>query len=83
MAELLPEYWMSTAKTEEGFSSTSQGATPSHCRQNVSTWLQCYATYVSMMSSESPNGGAGITGLHDLHTVGKPELRRVGMGDPR
>ncbi len=56
-AELLPEYLRSVAKMEEGSSSTSQGATLPRRRRNViklSAWLQCFATYVSVMSSHHP-----------------------------
>ena len=55
MAELLPEFWASLGAKETVTSGAACGAV-SHQKQAVTdvSWIQCFATYVSVMSMSHP-----------------------------
>ena len=48
MAELLPEFWGSTSGKEASQPGTSCAVT------DIATWIQCFATYISVMSASHP-----------------------------
>ena len=52
MYELLPEFW--TQKGEEASPKNSSRAKAKKRTQDISVWLQCFALYVSVMASRSP-----------------------------
>ena len=56
MAELLPEFWGSTSGKEASQPSTSRAASARRKRAvtDIATWVQCFATYISVMSTSHP-----------------------------
>ena len=56
MAELLPEFWGSTSGKEASQPGTSRAASARRKRAvtDIATWVQCFATYISVMSTSHP-----------------------------
>ena len=56
MAELLPEFWSTVNPRESASNSviTQSGARRKRAVTDIATWLQCFATYTSVMSTAHP-----------------------------
>ena len=56
MAELLPEFWTSVnpRETASNAATTQNGARRKRAVTDIATWLQCFATYTSVMSTAHP-----------------------------
>ena len=56
MAELLPEFWSTPSPKEPSSSSTMRQSASRRRRvvTDIATWIQCFATYTSMMSTTHP-----------------------------
>ena len=55
MYKLLPEFWPSQKATEEGTSKCSNRSTAKKRVQDINVWLQCYAMYVGVLATKSPD----------------------------
>jgi len=70
MYELLPEFWPSQKATEEGTSKRSNRSTAKKRVQDINVWLQCYAMYVGVLATKSPDTVPEPDGVHDKHPPG-------------
>lgn len=71
MGELLPEFWGSGKEDEQRAASQSRR---SRKVTDISTWTQCFATYVSVLGPPQPSGNPGANGLHDQYCASEPRL---------
>lgn len=85
MAELLPEFWASPAPKESGSNPGTKQGTSRRRRAvtDIATWIQCFATYVSVMSTTHPQNCSGAARLPYFHPTDQPGLWGHCMGDVR
>ena len=85
MAELLPEFWtpLNPRETSSNPATTQSGTRRKRAVTDIATWLQCFATYTSVMSTAHLQAVPETPGIPNFHPAGQPGFWRGSLGDLR